>query len=296
MSGLDPNGPRLAASEQAASTNTAALVLGSATVELVGSGSAFGAYTFPIATGKTATVRRYTLAPGQVISWGPRPGTVVAIVTAGEATNYLSCKLKQNWKPDHSYFLARSKAAGTLSGITVNESNAPAEILAVISAVAGPAQRPDQLHMEAGKPEDAPLAAIGCPSGAPATSTDLGSGRVTGNGDFAQDDHQLVTIYSYALAPGYSSGWLYLTDPGFLVQTKGTVEIWRDCTNKVRREAGTTYLNDAIDESERFVNSSSSQAEFLVVGLNVSSVYPLELGPAFPELPPSDCPQTAFPS
>jgi hypothetical protein len=289
-------GALLTAAVAPAAARTDAASLGSSTVDLAGYGTAFGAYSFPMAAGHKVSVRHYTMAPGQVINWGKNPGTVIGVLYDGDGvTNYLGCKQKQSWKVGHGFYFVRSKAAGTMDGVTVNESKEEAEVYALVSDAPGEPQAPADLHQENGAPENPPVPAAGCPIGEEATMQELGSGIATGTSSFRTEDHQGIAIYTVKAAPGYSSGWQYLADPGFLIQTKGSIDVFQNCETKVVHEQGKAYVNDAVENSKRFVNSGTTPAEYLVISLNQADFYPAELGPATPELPPSGCVDTGVP-
>jgi quercetin dioxygenase-like cupin family protein len=289
-------GAVLAATVAPATARTDAVALGSSTVDLTAYGTAFGGYSFPMAAGRKVSVRHYTMAPSQIIDWGKTPETVIGVVFDGDGvTNYLGCKQKQPWKVGHGFYFIRSKAAGTLDGVTVNESKDEAEVYALVSETPGQPQAQSDLHTDNGVPENPPVPAGGCPTGEAATMEELGSAVATGTGSFRTDDHEGIAVYTVKAAPGYSSGWHYLADPGFLIQTKGNVEVWSNCGTKRTQEAGKAYVNDSMERSQRISNSGTSPAEFLVITFNQADFYPPDLGPMTPEFPPSDCVDTGIP-
>jgi hypothetical protein len=291
-------GALLTATVAPATARTDAVSVGSSTVETTAYGTAFGGYSFPVAAGRKVSVRHYTLAPGQAITWGRTPETVIGVLWDGDeggVTKYLGCRQKQTWKLGHGFYFLRSKAAGTLDGVTVNESKSPAEVYAIVSEAPGQPQAQADLHTDNGVPENPPVPAGGCPTGEPATMQEVGSAVSTGDGSFRADDHQGIAVYTVKAAPGWASGWHYLSDPGFLIQTKGTVEVWSNCSTKRVQEPGKAYVNDSMTRSERITNSGTSPAEFLIVSFNQPDFYPPDLGPALPELPPSDCVDTGIP-
>lgn len=118
----------------------------------------------------------------------------------------------------------------------------------------------------------------------------LGKAVSTGTGAFDQGDHEIVAMYRYTLAPGTSTGWHVLVNPGFSVQTRGSVIAKVDCGARGTHEAGRAYLNPATETAQLVANTSSEPAEFLSVALSMPNYTLVDLAPATPALPPSDCP------
>ena len=97
-------------------------------VNVVIGGVAFGDFTYPVEAGKRVTVQRHVLDPGEILTW-KGPSTVVAMHgnEDGLLQNYPNCNSVQNWRPYPAYYVARSKDAGTLRGVTHNPSSVAIE-------------------------------------------------------------------------------------------------------------------------------------------------------------------------
>ncbi len=187
-------------------------------VNVVIGGVAFGQFTYPLEAGKTLTVQRHVLDPGEIITWNGA-ATYVAMHgnEEGDLTNFPNCNSQQTWRAYPAYYVARSKAAGTLTGVTANTSTVAIEFYTVKSEAIGAPQTDAQLHREPTSPQagdviageepnpggigDPVTAAGGCPKGAEGETTKLASGVMgTSEGIDLTDHTQIVDLP--AQAPG----------------------------------------------------------------------------------------------
>ncbi|MGH9001205.1 MAG: hypothetical protein ACRDY7_17645, partial [Acidimicrobiia bacterium] len=223
---------------------------------------AFGDFTFPVEAHEPVTLRRYVLDVGEVVDWGSEPGTVLGLVQAGRMSNYLGCSRAQLWRTPVGYYMPRSEPAGTLGGVTVNDGDEQAEILAVISGTPGAVQREDQKHRHGTEEVDPPEPAGGCPGGPAAEAVDRALARVTRSATFDQVDHNQIVVRRYTLAPGYTSGWHQVPDRGLVVQTAGTTTVSTGCNENRTYEPGRAYVHDATDQPQLVTNPGTEVAEY----------------------------------
>jgi quercetin dioxygenase-like cupin family protein len=262
---------------------------------VVGAGVALGAYDYPIESGEKVTVERYTLKPGELIRWGGRPATIVVIPAQGDLVNYPTCALQYPMASGQANWLPRSRHLGDLRGVTANQSDAPIDVVAVISDVPGVAQRADQMHRESeqGPPEPDPQPAPGCPKGPAAVPVEVVRGVAGSAAQFPTIDHGQVAVYRYTLAPGASTGWHYLPDPGLLLPVKGSLVLRQDCGSGSPVRVGQARVYSADGDPQLLINQGADPAEFFLVVFNIPNPYPVVLPDAVPGPPPTDCPASA---
>ncbi|MBA3742158.1 hypothetical protein [Sporichthya sp.] len=261
---------------------------------LVGGGVALGAYDYPIEANKKITVERYLLKPGEIIRWGERPSTIVVIPQGGDLVNYPSCDLQYPMAAGQANWLPRSQYAWSLEGVTANQTDAPVEVVAIISDVPGVAQRVDQLHREGGEgpPEPDPQPASGCPQGAAASPVEVVSGIASAGARPATIDHDQVAVHRYTLPAGSSTGWHFIPDPGFILPVSGTVTMRQDCGAGTPIQPGQARLHSADADPHLLVNTGTETAEFFAVIFSIPNPYPVALPDTVPGPPPSDCPES----
>ncbi|HZE67658.1 MAG TPA: hypothetical protein VE081_13560 [Sporichthyaceae bacterium] len=259
---------------------------------VVGGGVALGAYDYPIEGGKKLTVERYTLKPGEIIRWGKRPSTVVVIPQQGDLVNYPTCALQYPMASGQASWLPRSRHTGNLSGVTANQTDAPIDVVAVISDVPGLPPRADQMHRESeqGPPEPDPQPASGCPAGNAASPVEVVSGIATAGARINTIDHGQVAVYRYTLAPGASTGWHFLPDPALVLPVKGSLVLRQDCGSGTPARLGQARLSSADGDPQLLVNNGTDTAEFFLVVFNIPNAYPVVIPDAVPGPPPTDCP------
>lgn len=276
------------------STTSGASVIPPTPGMMEGGAIAFGDFTYPIDDGAAVHLRRYHLDVGDVVDWGSEPGTVLGMVQAGRLSNYLGCSQAQLWRPPVGYYLPRSEAAGTLGGVTVNDGEEHATILALVSDTVGAPQRDDQIHRHGTEEVDPPRAVEGCPAGPAAEVEELGAARMTEAAAFDQTDHNQIAVYRYTLAPGSHSGWHELPDPGFVIQATGTTTVWAGCEDKTSLAPGRAYPHDAGTGPRLVSNPGTGEAEYYLVTFEVPAEHPIDVPRAVPAAPPAGCPQSTF--
>lgn len=281
-----------------------------ATAPELGHGTAHGTFTFPVEAGKNVVARTYSVNPGEVIDWGSTPSSVMAVVKSGSLTNYQTCASSEPWKAGEVHFLARSEALGTLEGVTKNESDSPAEVLAVVSDVAGTPTAHSAGHGSSGHGESGhdqssargpvqAAAAGGCPTGAPAKVSENGAGLSTGPGNFTQNEGLQVGVYTFTLSPGYTSDWHTHPDVNLVIQTKGTLENWQNCKDKEIWDPGFTYFHapghESVGGHQNLTNNKTDKpAELVAVLFNIPAEFPAQFPPVFKAPPPADCPSATL--
>jgi quercetin dioxygenase-like cupin family protein len=261
---------------------------------VVGAGVALGGYDYPVEAGKKITVERYSLKSGEVIRWGARPGTVVVIPQQGDLVNFPTCALQYPMASGQASWLPRSRHLGNLGGVTANQTDAPIDVVVVRSDVPGVAQRADQVHRETenGPPEPDPQPAPACPTGAAASPVEVVTGVAGSAARFSTIDHGQVAVYRYTLAPGASTGWHYLPDPGLLVPVAGSLTLRQDCGSGTPVRVGQARVYAADGDPQLLVNGGTEAAEYFLVVFNIPNPYPAVLPDAVPGPPPTDCPQS----
>ena len=264
------------------------------TVTTEGAAIAFGDFAFPVEAGESLTLRRYVLDRGEVVDWGAEPGTVLGLVQSGRMSNVLGCSQAQLWRSPVGYYLPRSEAAGTLGGVTVNDGDEQAVILAVVSGAVGPAQWDDQKHRHGADEVDRPRAVEGCPSGPAAEVEHLAEVRTGTTAAFDQVDHNQIVVYRHRLAPGSSSGWHELPDAGLIVQADGSTTVWTGCDERVTYEPGRAYVHDAASRPRLVTNPGTDVAEYFLVAFDVPANHPADVPRIIPAPPPSGCPQSTL--
>ena len=264
------------------------------TVTTEGAAIAFGDFAFPVETGESLSLRRYVLDRGEVVDWGAEPGTVLGLVQTGRMSNYLGCSQAQLWRTPVGYYLARSEEAGTLGGVTVNDGDEQAVILAVVSGAVGAVQREDQKHRHGADEVDRPRPVEGCPSGPAAEAENLTEARMGTTAAFDQVDHNQIVVSRYRLAPGASSGWHELPDAGLIVQADGNTMVWTGCDERVTYEPGRAYVHDAGSGSRLVTNPGPDVAEYFLVAFDVPANHPADVPRMIPAPPPSGCPQSTL--
>jgi quercetin dioxygenase-like cupin family protein len=169
-----------------------------------------------------------------------------------------------------------------------------AEIVAVVSGAVGAVQRDDQKHRHGTQEVDPPRAVEACPTGAAAEVQDLAEARMSTGAAFDQVDHDQIALYRYRLAPGSSSGWHHLPDPGFIVQAAGSTTVRTGCEETATYEPGGAYVHDARDRPQLITNPGTEAAEYYVVAFQVPSTHPADVPRMTPAVPPSNCPESAL--
>lgn len=277
-------------------------------VGVVIAGITFGDFTYPLEAGKRITIQRHVLDPGEVIRW-EGPSTVVAMHNNedGDLTNFPNCTSQQRWRAYPAYYVARSKEANTLTGVTLNSSSVPIEFYTIASEAIGAPQSDGQLHREptspqpgevlAGGAEAAPgevgdpvTAANGCPSGPEGETTRLAAGKMTSSEQLALSDHTQIVVYRHTVPAGYHSGWYSPYWPSVLIPVSGEISVARDCGDGTALPVGSA----ARTEGPTLVRSDAA-AEYLSVSWNVQNAFPIDVPFYLPEAPPSGCPETALP-
>lgn len=274
-----------------------------ASTEVVTAGLAFGDFTYPLTAGKQLTVQRHVLDPGEIVRWEGE-GTTVAINQTGELANFASCRTKQLWRAFPAYYVVRSKALGTLSGITANLGQDQVELITITSGEVGAPQREDQLHRHAaegsgledlGEEEEAaaPGAVVdpvvpagGCPAGAPAETTDLASGVVAASTAIELIDHNQIAVYRHTLPAGYNSGWYSPFDPTVVIPVSGEITSSLGCSDATPRRPGSAFYAEG---PLLVTNPGSEPAEYLSVSWNIQNGFPVDVPVYVPEPPPTGC-------
>ncbi len=273
-------------------------------VEYVIGGVALGDFTYPLKAGKNFTVQRHVLDPGEVITWNG-PSTVVAMHAneEGQLTNYPNCNSQQTWRPYPAYYVARSKEAGTLKGVTANTSSVQIEFFTLKSEAIGVPQSDGQLHREPTSPQagdilageepnpggigDPVTAASACPKGVEGETIPLASGRMTNSKDIALTDHTQIVVYRHTVPAGYNSGWYSPYWPSMIVPVKGDLRVSHECGDGTAQPVGSA----AMTEGPTLVRSAGA-AEYLSVSWNVQNAFPIDVPFYLPELPPTSCPES----
>ncbi|HUR73475.1 MAG TPA: hypothetical protein VMZ00_04320 [Sporichthya sp.] len=294
----------LAAPAQAAPAEEAPPV---GNVNVVIGGVALGQFTFPLEAGKALTIQRHALDPGEIIRW-KGPSTVVAMHgnEDGDLTNYPNCTSQQRWRAYPAYYVARSKAAGTLTGVTVNTSSVPIEFYTVKSEAIGLPQTDAQLHREPTSPKpgdvisgeqpnpggvgDPVTAASGCPTGPEGETTQLASGRMASSQGIDLTDHSQIVVYRHTLPAGYSSGWYSPYWPTLIIPVSGDFTVAHGCNDAAAQPVGRA----SVAQGPMLVKSSGA-AEYLSVSWNVQNGFPIDVPFYLPEGPPAECPESALP-
>ncbi|MBA3742157.1 hypothetical protein [Sporichthya sp.] len=276
-------------------------------VNIVIAGVAFGQFTYPLEAGKRITIQRHVLDPGEIISWNG-PSTVVAMHgnEDGDLTNFPNCRSQQTWRPYPAYYVARSKEAGTLTGVTANRSSVPIEFYTVKSEAIGVPQSDGQLHREPTSPQagdviageepnpggvgDPVTVANGCPAGAEGETTQLASGVMGASKGIDLTDHTQIVVYRHKLAAGYSSGWHSPNWPTVIVPISGEITTQHGCTDVTPQPVG-----EADVATGPILVKSKGAAEYLSVVWNIQNAFPVDAPFNLPEMPPAGCPESALP-
>jgi len=276
-------------------------------VGVVIAGIALGAFTYPLEAGKRLTIQRHVLDPGEVITWHG-PSTVIAMHgnVDGDLTNFPSCTAQQVWRAYPAYYVARSKKAGTLTGVTANTSSVQIEFYTVRSEAIGAPQTDGQLHREPTSPQAGDIIsgeesnpgevgnpvtpAKGCPAGAEGETTALASGVMSSSQRIDVTDHSQIVIYRHTLPAGYNSGWYFPYWPTQIIPVRGEITMQHSCTDATPQPVGQA----SVAKGPMLVKSSGG-AEYLSVTWNIQNGFPIDLPFNLPELPPSGCPNTAVP-
>lgn len=260
------------------------------TSEIITAGLAFGDFTYPVQEGKQVRIRRHVLDVGEVVQWKNQPSSTIALFQSGRLTNYPNCSSKQGWRAFPAYYVVRSAADKTLSGVTVNDGDEQVELITISSEAVGAPQRDDQLHRHSGGAVVDPVVpAKGCPSGPAAESTDLAKGVATESAGVDLTDHNQIGVYRHVLPAGHEGGWNFHPDPAVVIQTRGSTTVWSDCDSSVTQKPGNAYVQQAAAAPQLITNPGSAEAEYLEVVLNIPRNYPIDFPPIIPSLPPAGC-------
>ncbi|WP_019872776.1 hypothetical protein [Sporichthya polymorpha] len=276
-------------------------------VNVVIGGVAFGDFTYPVEAGKRVTVQRHVLDPGEILTW-KGPSTVVAMHgnEDGLLQNYPNCNSVQNWRPYPAYYVARSKDAGTLRGVTHNPSSVAIEFYTVKSEALGVPQSDGQLHREPTTPQagdilageepnpggigDPVTAANGCPIGVEGETTELASAVMDSSAGIDLTDHTQIVVYRHQVPAGYSSGWHSPYWPTLVIPVAGQLDVARGCTDTSAYPVGKGFRADGP-----VLVRSAGEAEYLSITWNIQNGFPIDLPFYLPEPPPTSCPETALP-
>lgn len=270
-------------------------------------GQAFGDYAYPLAEGKLFTIQRHVLDPGEVVRWRSEGTTVAIHQTRGVTlTNYPSCTSKQSWRAFPAYYVARSAAAGTLTGVTLNATDKQIELFTLVSEAVGEPQSSEQLHRhpsEGAVIVEDPMAGDegvivdpvepatgGCPDGPEAETAVVAAGRSTADDAFEVVDHNLIAVYRHSVPAGWASRWRSPVGPSLLVPIDGEVTSQRGCEDVTPRRTGQAFVVDGP-----LMMTSRQGADFLEVMWNIPNGTPFDTPPYLPELPPTACPASAVP-
>lgn len=277
-------------------------------VNVVIGGVTFGDFTYPVEAGKRITISRHVLDPGEVIRW-KGVSTLVAMHGAedGDLTNFPNCNSQQRWRAYPAYYVARSKEAGTLTGVTANTSSVRIEFYTVKSDAKGAPQSDGQLHREPEAPQagevlsggaeaapgeigDPVMAANGCPAGPEGETTQLASGVMDSSEGIDLEDHTQIVIYRHKLQAGHNSGWHSPYWPTLVIPVGGQIEVAKDCTDSTAYPVGKAFRAQGPLQVR-----ASGTAEYLSVTWNIQNAFPIDVPFYLPEAPPSSCPETALP-
>lgn len=278
-------------------------------VTKVTDGLAFGDFTYPLVAGRKVTIQKHVLDPGETVTWSGE-GTTVAINQSGELRNFPSCKSQQTWRAFPAYYVVRSQELGTLKGVTANLGDKQVVLITITSEAVGAPQTDAQLHRHSGDEVenigdlssgqedeevgennivDPIVPATGCPSGGAAETTTLASGAAKSTQGINLVDHNQIAVYRHTLPAGYNSGWYSPFDPTFIIPVRGELSAQQDCA-----DAATLKPGDAFMPGSRMLVRSSAPAEYLSVSWNIQNGFPVDQPFYIPELPPTDCPDSAL--
>lgn len=277
-------------------------------VGVVTAGIAFGDFTYPLQAGKRITVQRHVLDPGEIIRWdGPSTAVAMHNNEEGDLTNYPNCTSQQRWRAYPAYYVARSKDAGTLTGLTQNASSVPIEFYTVSSEAIGAPQSDGQLHREPEAPQvgevigegpeaapgeigDPVMAANGCPSGPAGETTQLASGVMSSSEGIDLEDHTQIVVYRHTVPAGYHSGWHSPYWSTVVIPVRGELTVSRTCADATPRPVG-----QAFRAQGPLLVTSAAPAEYLSVTWGIQNAFPIDVPLNLPELPPASCPESALP-
>ncbi len=102
-------------------------------------------------------------------------------------------------------------------------------------------------------------------------------------------DHNQITIYRHTVPAGYNSGWFSPYDTTLVVPVRGEFTTQQECTDVTTRKPGGAFVVDPHVQIR-----ATGAAEYLSVAWNTQNGFPVDQPFYVPELPPTDCPDSAL--
>jgi quercetin dioxygenase-like cupin family protein len=217
--------------------------------------------------GKDLAVQTIVLQPGSEHLWPT--SDALLLVKQGTLSAYLDCTQKQMWETGHAY---RHQGQALLK----NEGQKPAELVAIVLNVSS----------------EAP-AGTACAQAATVSPTDLGRGAAYTDATIDVEAGKQVVVQSFVVEPGFNFWWHQHPGPTMIVQLRGEIMEYFNCTEKLVWEPGYVYHHTPGHHGhgkETAKNEGEETAVFMVLFFNVWDWHPSPLVPRNVEPPYEECP------
>jgi quercetin dioxygenase-like cupin family protein len=217
--------------------------------------------------GEDLVVQTVVLQPRTERLW-PASDALV-LVKQGTLGVYPNCGQRQMWESGHAY---RQQGQALLK----NEGQKPAELVIIVVNAS--------TEVPAGG-ACAPWVAV--------SPTELGRGAAYTDAIIDVEAGKQIVVQSFVVEPGFNFFWHQHPGPTFIVQLRGTITEYFNCTEKLVWEPGYVYHHSPGHHGhskETAKNEGEETAVFMVVFFNVWEWHQSPLVPRDVQPPYEECP------
>jgi hypothetical protein len=243
--------------------------------------------TINVAANSTIVLQKFLLQPGFKGLWPAEAGNTLILVKHGALATYAHCTDKEMWEAGHAYF--RPGGDGEAGVLVKNEGKEAAELVAAFFNA--PSGQP------AGAVPAAQSTAGECAAPGAFSPTEIGRVVTYGGGKIEMEAGKQVVVQSFLVEPGFNFFWHKHPGPTVVLQKRGTITEYMNCTEKLVWEPGYAYLHAPGHHGhaqETAKNEGKDTADFVVLFFNVPEWHPAPLVPRNVEPPPDGCPTASL--